>query len=153
MSYDDRGGDKMQVSSVTEVLGGEKVLGQSIQNQMDLIELSNKGVTKDALAHLAKFFSFTISQMAALLPVTERTIQRYTAKRHFSRVVSEQILQIAEVAAKGVEVFEDKDKFLSWMNHPNKVLGNRTPLSLLSSRFGAEAVLDELGRIEYGVFS
>ena len=143
----------MELSGVTEVLGGEKVLGQSVQTQMDLIELSNKGVTKDALAHLAEFFSFRISQMAALLPVTERTIQRYTAKKHFSRVVSEQILQIAEVAAKGIEVFEDKDKFLSWMNHPNKALGNRTPLSLLSSRFGAEAVLDELGRIEYGVFS
>ena len=143
----------MEISGVTEVLGGEKVLGQNIQNQMDLIELSNRGVTKDALAHLTKFFSFTISQMAALLPVTERTIQRYAAKKHFSRVVSEQILQIAEVAAKGAEVFEDKDKFLSWMNHPNKALGNRTPLGLLNSRFGAEAVLDELGRIEYGVVS
>ncbi len=91
--------------------------------------------------------------MAALLPVTERTIQRYTAKRHFSRVVSEQILQIAEVAAKGIEVFEDKDRFISWMNHPNKALGNRTPMGLLNSRFGAEVVLDELGRIEYGVVS
>ena len=143
----------MELSGVTEILGGEKVLGQSIQNQMDLIELSNKGVTKDALAHLAEFFSFRISQMAALLPVTERTIQRYTAKKHFNRAVSEQILQIAEVAAKGTGVFEDKDKFLSWINHPNKALGNRTPMSLLRSRFGVQAVLDELGRIEYGVVS
>ena len=61
--------------------------------------------------------------MAALLPVAERTIQRYTAKKHFGRVVSEQILQIAQVADKGTEVFEDKDRFLSWMNHPNKALG------------------------------
>jgi len=52
-----------------------------------------------------------------------------------------------------IALLQHKDKFLSWMNHPNKALGNRTPLSLLSSRFGAEAVLDELGRIEYGVFS
>jgi putative toxin-antitoxin system antitoxin component (TIGR02293 family) len=142
----------MELSGV-KVLGGEKVLGRNIQNQLDLIELCARGVTKDALVHLAKFFSFTTSQMAALLPVTERTIQRYAAKKHFSRVVSEQILQLAEVAAKGIEVFEDKDKFLSWMNHPNKALGNRIPMSLLNSRFGAEAVLDELGRIEYGVFS
>jgi len=143
----------MQLSGVTEVLGGKKVLGQKIQNQMDLIELANKGITKDALTHLAEFFSIRISQMAALLPVTERTIQRYTGKKHFSRVVSEQILQIAEVAAKGTDVFEDKDKFLSWMNHPNKALGNRRPMDLLRSRFGVQAVLDELGRIEYGVVS
>ena len=143
----------MQLSGVTEVLGGKKVLGQKIQNQMDLIELANKGITKDALTHLAEFFSIRISQMAALLPVTERTIQRYTGKKHFNRVVSEQILQIAEVAAKGTDVFEDNDKFLSWMSHPNKALDNRTPMSLLRSRFGTQAVLDELGRIECGVVS
>ena len=143
----------MEFSSITEVLGGEKVLRQKVRSRIDLIELSNKGVTLDALRHLAKFLSFTISQMAALLPVTERTIQRYTTKKHFNRVISEQILQIAEVAAKGAEVFEDKDKFLSWMNHPCKALANKTPLSLLNSRFGAEMVLDELGRLEHGVFA
>ncbi len=143
----------MELSNITEVLGGEKVLRKKIQNQLDLIELSNKGVTKDALLHLAKYLSFTMSQIAALLPVSERTILRYTKKKHFNRYVSEQILQLAEVAAKGVEVFESKDKFLSWINHPNKALANKTPLSLLNSRFGTGIVLDELGRIEHGVYS
>jgi putative toxin-antitoxin system antitoxin component (TIGR02293 family) len=143
----------MELSGVAEVLGGEKVLRKKIQSRMDLVELSDKGVTKNALRHLAKFLSFTMSQMAALLPVTERTIQRYAPKKHFSRVVSEQILQIAEVAAMGADVFEDRDKFLSWMDHPNRALADKTPLSLLNSRFGAEMVLDELGRIEHGVFS
>jgi putative toxin-antitoxin system antitoxin component (TIGR02293 family) len=143
----------MEFSGVTKVLGGEKVLRKKIQSRMDLIELSNKGLTKNALSHLAKFLSFTMSQMAALLPVTERTIQRYAPKKHFNRVVSEQILQIAEVAARGAEVFEERDKFLAWMDHPNRALDDKTPLSLLNSRFGAEMVLDELGRIEHGVFS
>ena len=143
----------MELSGVADVLGGEKVLRKKIQSRMDLVELSNKGVTKNALRHLAKFLSFTMSQMAALLPVTERTIQRYAPRKHFNRVVSEQILQIAEVAAKGAEVFEDRDKFLAWMDHPNRALADKTPLSLLNSRFGAEMVLDELGRIEHGVFS
>lgn len=143
----------MELSGVTDVLGGEKVLRKKIQSRMDLIELSNKGLTKNALRHLAKFLSFTMSQMAALLPVTERTIQRYAPRKHFNRVVSEQILQIAEVAARGAEVFEDRDKFLAWMDHPNRALADKTPLSLLNSRFGAEMVLDELGRIEHGVFA
>lgn len=143
----------MEFSGVAEVLGGEKILRKKIQSRMDLVELSNKGVTKNALRHLAKFLSFTMGQMAALLPVTERTIQRYAPRKHFNRVVSEQILQIAEVAAKGAEVFEDRDKFLAWMDHPNRALADKTPLSLLNSRFGAEMVLDELGRIEHGVFA
>ncbi len=143
----------MELSGVADVLGGEKVLRKKIQSRMDLIELSNKGLTKNALSHLAKFLSFTMSQMAALLPVTERTIQRYAPRKHFNRVVSEQILQIAEVAARGTEVFEDRNKFLAWMDHPNRALADKTPLSLLNSRFGAEMVLDELGRIEHGVFA
>ena len=146
----------MQLAEINKVLGGKKVLRKEIKDRSDLIELSDKGLTKDALKHLAKFLSLTMGQMAELLPITERTILRYTRARkakHFNRIVSEQILQIADVAARGVEVFEDKDKFLKWMNHPNRALAGKTPLSLLDSRFGTEMVLDELGRIEYGVFS
>ena len=143
----------MRVSGITRVLGGEKVLRKKIRNRMDMIELSKRGISKNALAHLANYLSFTLSQMAALLPVSERTIQRCSSEDQFNSFVSEQILQIAEVAAKGKEVFEDKSNFLSWMNHPNKALAHRTPASLLRSRFGIEMVLDELGRIEHGVLS
>ncbi|MCP4265849.1 MAG: hypothetical protein GY777_09785 [Candidatus Brocadiaceae bacterium] len=109
----------MKLCKLTKVLGGKKVLQMSIQNQMDLITLSNKGVTKYALLHLANYLSFSMNQIAQLLPVTERTIQRYTLEKHFNRAVSEQILQIAEVAVKSSEIFKDMDKFLTWMNHPN----------------------------------
>ena len=143
----------MEISEIARILGGEKTLHRRVHHRLDLIELSDHGVTKDALLNLTRYLSFSISQIAELLPISERTIQRYARRRHFSRVVSEQILQIAEVVAKGIEVFKDKDNFLSWMNQPNTALGNRKPLTLLSSRFGTEMVLDELGRIEHGVFS
>lgn len=144
---------KMELALLEKVLGGKKVLRKSIKSRMDLVDLSNHGVTKDALSNLAKYFSFSIKQIAQLLPVTERTIQRYTPDKPFNPIVSEQILQIAEVAAKGSEVFDSRDKFLSWMNFPNKALDDKTPMSLLKSKFGTEMVLDELGRIEHGVFS
>jgi len=67
--------------------------------------------------------------------------------------LSEQNQQIAEVIAKGSKVFGGRDRFLAWMNHPNKALNNKTPMSLLNSKFGTNMVLDELGRIEHGVFS
>lgn len=143
----------MELSSVTAILGGEEVIQKKIEGRMDLIELSQTGIPKSALVNLANYLSFTTRQIAQLLPVTARTIQRYTEKKQFNRVVSEQILALAFVAARGTEVFGEKARFLSWMNHPNKALANKTPLSILSSRFGVEMVLDELGRMEYGVFS
>ena len=120
---------------------------------MDLIDLSNKGISKNALIKLADYLEISTHQIAQLLPVTERTIQRYTQEKHFNRVVSEHILQIAEVAAKGSKVFKDKEQFLIWINLPNLALDNKTPVSLLNSKFGADIVLDELGRIEHGIFS
>jgi putative toxin-antitoxin system antitoxin component (TIGR02293 family) len=143
----------MQLSQIEKILGGQRVLHMRIQKRQDLIALGHHGVTKDALLNLAKYLSFSMNQIAELLPITERTLQRYTRSQHFNRAVSEQILQIAEVVAKGMEVFEDKNNFLTWMKQPNVALGNKAPLSLLGSRFGTEMVLDELGRIEHGVVS
>lgn len=143
----------MQLSEIEKILGGQRVLHMRIQKRQDLIALGHHGVTKGALLNLAKYLSFSMNQIAELLPITERTLQRYTRGQHFNRAVSEQILQIAEVVAKGIEVFEDKNNFLTWMQQPNVALGNRPPVSLLSSRFGTEMVLDELGRIEHGVVS
>jgi putative toxin-antitoxin system antitoxin component (TIGR02293 family) len=139
----------MQPAKLTSIIGGK----QGIRSRMDMIEVSDKGVTKDALLRLATYLNLSLSQIAKLLPITERTIQRYSRKQRFNRVVSEQVLQIAEVAARGAEVFGDREKLLSWMNTPSTALGNRTPASLLSSRFGTEMVLDELGRVEHGIIS
>jgi len=143
----------MQTSRVYSILGGKNVLQQNIKSRMDLIELSKKGVSKNALLHLAEYLNLSESQIAQLLPVSKRTVQRYSPKKLFTRAVSESILQIAEVAARGVEVFGYKKRFLAWLDHPSPALGNKTPTSLLDSRFGTEMILDELGRIEYGVIS
>jgi putative toxin-antitoxin system antitoxin component (TIGR02293 family) len=134
----------------------DRVLAASIGRKelpVGVVEVIKKilGVPKEALVHLAHFLLCTIHDMADLLPVTERTLQRYSPGQPLNRVVSEHLLQMAEVAAKGVEVFADKAAFLAWLHHPNTAMANHTPLSLLSSRFGAEMVLDELGRLEHGI--
>jgi putative toxin-antitoxin system antitoxin component (TIGR02293 family) len=143
----------MALAEVAEVLGGEQVLRQPLQSRLDLIALSRKGVPKEAVVHLAHFLSCTLHDLVDLLPVTERTLQRYTLQQPLNRMLSEHILQLAEVAARGVDVFGEKAPFLAWLHHPNLALGNHTPLSLLSSRFGVEMVLDELGRLEHGVIA
>lgn len=138
----------MDYSQISTILGG-----QVVADRWDLVELGSRGVSKAALVRLAKYFSYTVAQMAEVLPVTERTIQRYRPQQRFNQVVSEQILQIAEVAARGEAVFGDRQRFLAWLAAPSHALGQRTPASLLGSRFGAEMVRDELGRIEHGIFA
>lgn len=143
----------MRTGTIAQVLGGRKTLGTRIRSRFDLMELSRKGVTKSTLLNLSKYMGISVSQMACLLPVSERTIQRYSPKDHFNPVVSEYILHIAEVMARGAEVFEDKERFLQWLKQPSAALGGKLPMDLLGSQFGIAVVLDELGRIEHGVFA
>ncbi|PIV83799.1 MAG: antitoxin [Nitrospirae bacterium CG_4_10_14_3_um_filter_53_41] len=143
----------MDAASVIDILGGTKVLEKKILTRLDMVELGGTGLPKKALLNLAKYLGISTGRMADLLPISERTLQRYAPKKHFDRIVSEQILRIAEVAARGTNVFGDKAKFIKWLESESKALGDKTPVSLLVSSFGVEMVLDELGRIEHGVFS
>jgi putative toxin-antitoxin system antitoxin component (TIGR02293 family) len=143
----------MQLEQVGKILGGERILGKRLQSKMDLVELGTIGVTKEAVSNLAKYLSLSWKQVAELLPVTERTLQRYSSRQHFNPAVSEQVLHIAEILAKGSEVFQDKGKLLMWLNTPHKAFSGNTPFVMLGSRFGTELVLEELGRIEFGVYS
>ncbi|MDA0748464.1 MAG: DUF2384 domain-containing protein [bacterium] len=143
----------LEMKQISGILGGKKTLHWEIENAFDFIELGSRGVPKRALIHLVDYLCISMGQAAQLLSVSERTIQRYSAEEHFNRTMSEQILQLAKVAARGVEVFEDKARFLAWLNQPSIALANETPIGLLQSRFGAQMVLDELGRMEHGVFA
>jgi putative toxin-antitoxin system antitoxin component (TIGR02293 family) len=143
----------MHLSRIAKILGGKAILKTELHSQMDLMELGQRGVSKKALLRLASYLRLSVGEISELLPVTERTIQRYTPTDLFRADVSDHILHIAEVAARGEEVFGRKDRFLSWMTQPSAALGNRTPEELLSSRIGAELVLDELGRVEHGIIA
>ena len=45
------------------------------------------------------------------------------------------------------------DKARRWMFKPSRALGGEIPIRLLDTDIGANAVFDELGRIEHGVFA
>jgi putative toxin-antitoxin system antitoxin component (TIGR02293 family) len=145
--------DVTYASSIFDILGESNISPGIINSRMDLIELSRKGINKDSLIHLAKYLSLSINQMADFLSITERTIQRYSRSKMFSSFDSERILQIAEVALKGTQTLGDRESFITWMKHPNKAFRNRTPLSLIDNSYGREMILEELGRIEHGIFS
>jgi putative toxin-antitoxin system antitoxin component (TIGR02293 family) len=57
-----------------------------------------------------------------------------------------------ELMAEAVRIFGSKEKALEWLKTPSVVLGGQSPEDLLS-RSETGAVMDELGRIEHGVYS
>lgn len=64
-----------------------------------------------------------------------------------------EMVRLAQVIKRAVEVFEDEQTALSWLKNPNAALGGSSPLSLLDTELGSLAVSNTLGRIEHGVFA
>ncbi len=143
----------MNYTKLDSLLGGENILGKKLSCKFDMMELADIGLNKKSISKIAKHFSLSLTQMASLLPILEGTLQKCTSDQPLNKYVSEQVIYITDVLIAGTEVFEDNEKLLLWLNTPHTVLNGNTPFSILSSRFGIQLVLEELGRIEHGVFS
>lgn len=57
----------------------------------------------------------------------------------------------SEVLNRAAEVIGSKGGAMRWMGTPVRALNYATPISLLHTRKGKEAVLTVLGRLEHGV--
>ena len=143
--------DSVQVKEAEAIF--QKAFHKKLSNDMDVIELSKEGVTKGSLIYFGKCFEFSPENLARLLPITLRTIQRYKTNQKFNPYVSEHIIKLARIIIRGVEVFESRDNFMRWFNAPNLALGGKVPSELVTLQTGAQLVMDELVRIDYGVFA
>ncbi|MEX0608087.1 MAG: antitoxin Xre/MbcA/ParS toxin-binding domain-containing protein [Balneolaceae bacterium] len=131
----------------------EEAVAYTTGSDMDMIEMARKGVSKKSLLNLSKLGSIPVKKLSELLPVSERTIQRYKNHEKFNSDVSEHLILIAKVLFRAEEVFENKNKMQNWLQTPLLGFGQKTPLSLLDTSFGAQLLMDELGRLEQGVYS
>ena len=59
---------------------------------------------------------------------------------------------IVTVFDRADEIFGDSSKARRWLKKPCRALGGKVPETLLDTPLGKQAVLDELVRIEHGVY-
>lgn len=124
-----------------------------LHNVYDFIELSRNGIDKKSLLHLAKTIDFDLREVAVVLNLSERTIQRYSLNKKLSTEASAKALQLAKLYARGENIFGDLERFKKWMEHPNIALAMKKPKELLDTTFGFQLLNEELVRIEHGIFA
>lgn len=138
---------------MVSVLGGSLNLGQPINNELDLIDISRKGLPKSVIVTLSGLLGISMEKMSDLIHISHRTIQRKKSDDLLNVYSTEQILEIAEVITKGIEVFNSLEVFTKWLHQDIRYLNFQKPLNYLDTSFGTKMVLDILGRIEHGVYS
>ena len=122
----------------------------SPQNKLKIIHATRNGVTRSQLKKFSLRVALPLTKISEIVPASYSTLSK---KLSYDKEVSERLFEIAEVYSKGFEVFGDEKKFTRWLNKKSKVLGGLTPFSLLDTSYGVKLVIDEIRRIDYGIFA
>jgi putative toxin-antitoxin system antitoxin component (TIGR02293 family) len=133
--------------------GKQPITTRPLQNALDLIFLSREGISKKALLILAYNLSFSQKEIADIVHLSERTLQRYPDEKRLNKEATATALQLAALYQQGEEIFGELDHFKGWMDYPNPVLGGKKPVELLDTPFGFQWINDELIRIAHGVLA
>lgn len=143
----------MENEKLADLLQEPSMAYTAESSPIDLIKISRKGIKKAVLSKLAKALDISMKQLASLLPVTERTLQRRSSGSLLNSTTSQQAILIGQLVTKGEEVFGDLATFRQWLKEPNTALGGYIPFDIMDTTIGIQLLLDELGRLEHGVYS
>ncbi|MDT3405181.1 type II RES/Xre toxin-antitoxin system antitoxin [Mucilaginibacter terrae] len=122
-------------------------------SDFDVVRLARQGLPKKVLTTLAQKISLTLQELAGIMHINERTLQRYDDDTVVKTEYAEKAVELARLYTRGEEVFGSMDKFKRWMKTPSHIFKGESPVSLLDTSIGFDLVLRELGRIEHGIFA
>lgn len=118
------------------------------------MEMAEGGIRKtdyNNLIHVV--FKYTDKDFAVIAGTSVRTLARLKPEQNIPFRAAEVTISLMRALKKGTEIFGSKENAVEWLKTPNKLLDDLSPVQALSSRFGAEEVMNILGRIQYGVYS
>ena len=121
--------------------------------QIELIEAITDGLSAALARELAARMGVTMEEIAELLRLTPRTLQRRLEEGRLELGESERVWELARLYFRASEVLESEAAAAQWFKSPIQALGWATPISLMRTAVGLREVENILGRIEHGVFS
>lgn len=139
------------VPSFYNLLGSSK--SAKLSTDFDIINLARKGFPKSVLLSLAKKISLNIQELAQILHISERTLQRYDDDAIIKTEYAEKAVELARLYTRGQEVFGSVDKFKIWIKTPSHIFKGEAPVTILDTSAGFDMIFKELGRIEHGIFA
>lgn len=120
-----------------DVLGGTRILGQKIRNQMDFHFLISRGMPAAVLIHIKKEFRLSDKAIGRIIAVSSRTVSKRRKEallkpgRKLSLTESNRLYGFARIVSLAQNVFQDKEAALSWLNSPQESLERRIPFDFL----------------------
>ncbi|OOG76267.1 antitoxin Xre-like helix-turn-helix domain-containing protein [Flavobacterium sp. A45] len=139
---------------------GYKLLNKKItydeflKNRMLIVHAIREGIPYELFNLIKEITPFNEEDWASFLGISTKSLQRNKIKEDFifKPLQSEKILELAEVTSLGNTVFDTETQFYMWLKTPSFALGNLQPIELLRDSYGKEMVVNELNKIDQGIF-
>jgi putative toxin-antitoxin system antitoxin component (TIGR02293 family) len=113
-----------------------------------------KDFTYSEFKKIADKSPFTQSEWAAILHISERTLQRYAKNNgSFAPINAERALQVDKVLKEGKITFGKIENFYNWIKREPYMLEGNLSLHSLTTYEGIQKVLTQLSRIQHGLFA
>lgn len=144
---------KKEQDTVIKWLDIKKSFPKKSNAAFTYLKIIKGGLKSRSVNSFIEHSSLSKKQVSRMIHVSERTLQRSPPDKVMDISSSERLIELTRLFFKGIEVFNDKGKFITWINRPNKSLDNQTPIELIETNMGIDLVIDELLKIEHGVFS
>lgn len=103
---------------------------------------------------VADLVPFTQTEWASILHLSERTLQRYAKNNgSFEGIYTDRILQLQELVETGLATFSSPDAFYRWLKKDKQVMGHVLNFTSLSTTRGIQETINQLVRIQQGVYA
>jgi putative toxin-antitoxin system antitoxin component (TIGR02293 family) len=126
-----------------------------LQDKMLVVHSIQRGITQAFFEAIKSRMPFSDQEWADFFNISLKSLQRYkNDKNHvYKPILSEKIIQTAEVVEEGRRVFGSDEKFFRWLDTPSFALGGVKPKELLRDAYGQSLVMAELNAIDHGIFA
>lgn len=142
------------IFTVDRVLGGKSTLKSRPKTPYDWHELLEGGLPLNALENFKQTTAMSDAQLAGLIGISHKTLQRARGNRkRLDAVTSDRLFRTASIVALAGQVLEDGERGIAWLGRSQMGLGGKVPFALMTTEAGCGQVEKLLLRIEHGVYA
>ena len=137
-----------------EPISYAKLIGIKASDRMELSEKVQVGFPVKAFISLTKTMELSNKQLAELVQISSRTLNRRLKEGILKADESERLLRFSRIFTMATNLFEgDSSSAQNWLTNSNRALGGESPLEASKTEEGSREVENLINRLEHGVFS
>ncbi len=128
------------------------LIGYTVNTRREIIDRIKQGLPVQSFDILRDEFGIPIPQLAKILNINPRTLNRRRQSGRFNTDESERVYRLGRLFKIALNLFKEISAVQQWFSVPREIFGGETPLSYADTEPGAQEVEKQLRRLGHGVF-